>query len=358
MSARRVVLSGALVLLTGCGLEGLEEPTDNNCTSESCSPQTSQNNNDANKVNGTSVFFNNQGNPNNQGNTTSANQGAPNQGTPNQGTPNSSVPDDACALGALECVDGERYRECKDNGEGGSFWNTPAFCDYGACSQAADRCCDEPCPGVGQKRCVSGKVQECVQVDGCTTWGEPTSCLEDQLCSGAGECASPTQCTSTCSPAETRCLMEGGPEYQECEEVSAGCYQFSASSKQCGSGKACQGGDCISTCTDQCTSEGSTRCSGSIEQTCQRGASTCLDWANTGSCAPKETCYSNSLGGVDVPHGTCVQNADTNTFKTCPDGSTGCLWAFCNDGEWQYQCNRGNAGLCSGNLQHPHNTCG
>ena len=131
-----------------------------------------------------------------------------------------------------------------------------------------------------------------------------------------------------------------------------------AHTRQCGSGQVCRDGQCVTACQDDCPREGQTQCAGSSEQTCQRGGDGCLDWVNTGTCQPQGAdCFSNSLGGVNVPTGTCVQNATNNTYWTCGDGSTGCLWAYCNDGEWEYQCPRGAAGRCAGNMQNAHATC-
>lgn len=353
---QKVVLPGvALIassLLAGCGLDPIDADGADMCSGGDCSDMSES-------VNNTTPFFNNTLNNSTTINNT-FNNFAPNSSTPpnNQSTPNSDTPSDGCSEGSLECVDDQRFRRCVGNGQGGTVWSNPSFCDYASCSMSTQRCCDVPCDEAGRKRCISGQVQECVENDGCLEWAEPEACLEGQICGGEGVCQN--ECESNCQQGDTRCLMQGGPEFQTCVEVAPGCFQFGSNTTQCGAGKACENGACVqdNSCSDECTNEGSTSCSGTTERTCQRGADGCLDLVNTGSCgAPKAECFSNSLGGINVPHGTCVQNASTNTFHTCPDGSTGCLWASCNDGNWEYQCNRGSQGVCAGNTSNSHNTC-
>jgi len=351
---RHLLVLSASAMFAGCGLEPIDATGEDMCPDGGCSDMGME------AGNSTTPFFNN------TVNSTTAPNTAPNTGTPinnqaaNQSTPpNSGVANDGCMVGALECVDDQRFRRCVDNGQGGTLWSNPSFCDYASCSMSTQRCCDVPCEQAGAKRCISGQVQECVENDGCLEWAEPEACLEGQICGGDGVCMD--ECTSSCQQGDKRCLMEGGPEIQSCVEVAPGCFQYSANTTQCGAGNTCENGACVqdTSCSDDCSNEGATSCSGTTERTCQRGADGCLDLVNTGTCGamPMGECFSNSLGGVNVPHGTCVQNATSNTFHTCPDGSTGCLWAFCNDGNWEYQCNRGNLGSCAGNTSNAHNTC-
>ena len=317
------------------------------------------------------------------------------------GGPNNGVPNDDCTLESVECTTDEQFRTCISNGAGGTQWSQPSYCPYAICVEELGKCCDVPCPSPGAKQCGNGGVQTCEMVEGCLVWSEPEACPEGGFCTGAGTCQS--QCQSQCSPGEQRCVMEGGSAYQKCEDVGGECYQFAATTFNCGTGSTCSGGsctqncnnvcsmvgdkrcqgsteqECVTTssgcldwvntgnptacgpsCTDRCTTENATRCdANNNDQTCRRQATGCLDWQNDGtSCAPLDPCYSSSLGGIYVDHGTCVQNAQDNTYHTCGNGDFGCLWAFCNNGSWDYQCPQGNQGPCAtATAKYPHGTC-
>lgn len=376
------------IALVGCGPEPLVfEPEDNTANNSTSNPNTS-----------TTMdmgFIGGEGNmPDLGGNNTTT----PDLGTPNTGT---GTPNDNCEVDATECVDEQRFRTCTPNGEGGSVWSQPSYCPFSICVDELGLCCDEPCPGEGEKQCGNGGVQTCEMQNGCLVWSEPEPCLEGGFCTGQGVCQA--QCQSQCAQGDQRCVTEGGQTYQKCEDIGGGCFQFAASTFNCGAGSTCNNGDCVRecnntcsmlgdkrcqgsveqecvtqadgcldwvntgnatacgpTCTDRCTTEDATRCdANNNEQTCSRQATGCLDWVNTGTCVVLDPCYSSSLGGIYVDHGTCVQNADTNTYHTCDNGDFGCLWAFCNNGSWEYQCPQGNQGPCAtATTKYPNNTCG
>lgn len=332
-------------------------------------------------------------------NTTSNNFNPNNTSTfDDMGTDDLGAQGDGCELDITECVDGQRFRQCVPDGLGGTVWSAPSFCEYAICVDETGLCCEAPCPSLGAKKCGGGGVQTCVESNGCQVWSEPEACLEGSSCSGAGECKA--GCQSSCTANEQKCVVEGGSEYQRCEDVGGGCLQFSASTFNCGNGGSCMGGECISMCTNACSTMGDKRCNGSNEQECVRGSDGCLDWANTGNnaaCGPmctdrctqenatrcnnntEQKCVRQATGCLDwnntgascgnlagcnsatlgrpVDHGECVQTSSTNmTGANCPD--RGCLWAYCNNGAWEYQCSRTNPGPCANNPnRYPHNTC-
>ncbi len=308
---------------------------------------------------------------------------------------------DFCVVDSTECTDGEKFRTCIPNNAGGTQWSQPSFCPFAKCVEETGLCCDAPCPGLGEKRCGGGGVQTCEEQNGCLVWSEPEQCLEGATCTGAGVCEA--GCQSTCSPGEQQCVTEGGAAYQRCEDIGGGCYQLGAQTFNCGGGAVCNNGECMTTCSNACSMMGEKQCVGTTERECVRGASGCLEWAPTGNpmaCGPtctdrcssagqtrcdasnnEQTCQLQNDGCLDwqstgsvcatgadcysstritnVPHGTCVQNAPGNTYYTCPsDGNSGCLWAFCNDGTWEYQCPQGNMGRCVGaSPSYPHMDC-
>lgn len=319
------------------------------------------------------------------------------------GQPNNGQPSDGCTIDATECSGEEQFRRCIPNNAGGTQWSQPSYCPYAKCVEETGLCCDVPCPNLGDKKCGSGGVQTCEEQNGCLAWSEPEACLEGATCTGAGSCAA--GCQSTCTPGEQQCVMEGGAAYQKCEDIGGGCFQFAAQTFNCGGGATCNNGECLSTCSNSCTMLGDKQCVGVTEQECVRGADGCLNWAGTGNpmacgpmctdrctspgttrcdanndeqvcqrqndgcldwdpkgtrCVVRAQCYSSTLMGTYVDHGSCVQNDTNNSYHTCVgDGSSGCLWAYCNDGSWDYQCNRGSLGMCAGvTPSYGHNTCG
>ncbi|MCA9669414.1 MAG: carboxypeptidase regulatory-like domain-containing protein, partial [Myxococcales bacterium] len=87
----------------------------------------------------------------------------------------------------------------------------------------------------------------------------------------------------------------------------------------CKSGEVCSGGQCVQSCTNQCTF-GATRCSGSGVQSCVQLPSGCTDWGSIAPCNSGDTC----TGGACVPTSGCTKGArrcSGTTLEEC-DGQS------------------------------------
>lgn len=217
---------------------------------------------------------------------------------------------------------------------------------------------------VGERRCQSGGVQECVTRAGCPGWGQPEPCGSPKVCTQNGTTASCT-CPATCTVGSRKCGTSGG--LQECAVQTGGCAGWGPETA-CPQPQVCTAGSgsasCI--CPAGCV-PGATRCGptgGGIQQ-CSSQPGGCTTWSAEMPCGAPKTCIMS--GGS----GTCsCPTACTVGAKQCGPGggvqecvvTNGCTgWApetacqappnataTCVAGACKSTCNAGRI-ECSGN---------
>lgn len=192
--------------------------------------------------------------------------------------------------------------------------------------------CDDECSAAGETRCNGNAVQTCASgTSGCLVWSFAQDCEQAGLVcddsSGSGQCVA--TCSDACTDGETRC---DGTKRQTCGVGDNGCLQWN-DAEDCGAdGGACQvdsGGVafCQAGCSDACGPSGGTQCNGGVQQTCQTGASGCLEWQDTEDCTVSGR-FCDTTAGACACNDLC-SSAETrcagNTLQTCTADGYGCL---------------------------------
>ncbi len=154
-------------------------------------------------------------------------------------------------------------------------------------------------------RCVPNCIDECAEgttaclddltvgtcgnfdADVCLELGAPAACGTNERCE-QGECVDASApCVDECNSGESVCA---GNAVQTCgQHDSDNCLDLGPS-QPCAAGETCANGMCNTTCTDTCSSEGATECSGDGLRTCVRAVSGCLAWSTVTACPAQETC--------------------------------------------------------------------
>lgn len=184
------------------------------------------------------------------------------------------------------------------------------------CSIDADCASDSCTSGICTARCGNGRLDE----------GET---CDPELTEGIGEC--PRACDD--GTACTDDSMDGTPE-----ACSARCLHEPVASCV-GADGCCPAGcnaasdhDC-STCTDECTTLGATRCAANAVSTCGRhDGDACLEWGPAEACAAGTTCNAGHCETTCVSECTTVGSRrcdETGAVVVCTDTDAhGCLkWA-------------------------------
>ncbi len=171
-------------------------------------------------------------------------------------------------------------------------------------ASSASGCCRDVC-SAGAAQCNgSGQSQKCEvnAAQGCTQWVS-IDCAAGAVCTD-GHCRS---CTDACSNGSTRC---NGASVETCEVGASGCLQWSAP-KTCGPDKICSNGACAG-CSNACT-DGEKRCGvGGVIEECRRDATGCLSFSPVAQC--------NLSAG-----GTCVNGVCTGACTdVCTEGLAMC----------------------------------
>ncbi len=165
------------------------------------------------------------------------------------------------------------------------------------CSEEQTQCDDE---FSGYYGCVDANEDGCLEFG-----GEWTGCGENEKCQDGG-------CVVSCVPKT--CTELG----KECGSHSDGCGG-TLSCGTCVGGKECSGGQCVATCTDECT-EAQTKCD-SVNKydvlICKKGSNGCTSWKKQETCTDAK-CY--------TPKGIakCCKNdcAKYNPKSCSADGKT------------------------------------
>lgn len=170
----------------------------------------------------------------------------------------------------------------------------------------------------GAAICDANGVRTCMldPLTNCRAFAAPTACNNGLVCSG-GQCVS--TCTNQCTAGAKTCSNTGG--VVECKALSSGCTDW-VGPTMCGSTEVCSGGACVprGTCTNQCTAN-ATRCTaGGQQQTCVMQATGCTDWSFPQACAANMTCAAPATACAVVPKCTAGQTrcaASTPAVETC-----------------------------------------
>ncbi|MBN2494950.1 MAG: hypothetical protein JXR96_10200 [Deltaproteobacteria bacterium] len=229
--------------------------------------------------------------------------------------------EDECSQGSVRCNDeGTATQECMVDSMGCWIWGVEVDCLAGeTCSEGVCRaiCVDECEPG--SRQCHGNGYQVCVWsgTDSCKEWGSTTQCPVGETCSD-GYCS--TGCTNECTSGSVRCSGIAG--FQVCgDHDSDACLDWGPTIP-CPAGEMCSNGECDVSCADECEARNDTQCttSGGGYQVCDYyGASPCLIWGPSISCAENEVCL----------EGRCVLVCDCDFYRgICepeePSSTTAC----------------------------------
>lgn len=279
-----------------------------------------------------------------------------------------------CARGERRCV-GQQVQNCKwDSQKGCGSWEAPQACGSGrVCKDGYCQVGGTECPNsckVGTKRCVGIALQSCEPGAraGCGQWGKVTQCPSGQMCLN-GVCERiPSNCPNSCVLGAKRCGPNQSVEL--CKPGSGGSCPSWQVDRQCPSGFACKGGDCINPCPNECSS-GQKRCLGQEIQHCKVDGN-CAAWNTVYRCGSLQACkedsgrhfcacppgYEMALDGStctqDPSTGSCNMNAEERKVLQLVNlerARSGLSPLFCHinlvsvSRDWSNtQCNRGYVG--------------
>jgi outer membrane protein assembly factor BamB len=198
------------------------------------------------------------------------------------------------------------------------------ICQDGRCVLA----CSDQCPAPETRRCSGSGADEgwdrCYDWngDGCLEWGGHTNC-------GVGNRCENGACVDACTPD---CSVQGvqvchGTGYRVCGQYDADACLDWSSDIPCGAGETCSNGVCSATCTDECA-VGQRQCYGTGWRECGEAndGDPCRDWLAVHPCAAWETCPAASPGCVTTCSDECPSQGavgcspDLTGTRTCSAG--------------------------------------
>ncbi|HEY3449105.1 MAG TPA: right-handed parallel beta-helix repeat-containing protein [Myxococcales bacterium] len=200
------------------------------------------------------------------------------------------------------------------------------------------------------------QLQTCADAngDGCREWGAATSCGTGKFCQG-GACVA--SCTNLCPTLNAnQCGGLNNQQIQTCGDSNGdGCREWS-SAVDCGAGKACAGGACVASCSDACAVN-ATQCGGTGSaqlQTCgDFNGDGCREWGTPATCPGGQTCSAGAC--VIACSSVCTPANSTkcsgSQVQTCTDTNLdGCL-------EWSTAANCPGTDVCQGTACTCSNEC-
>ncbi|MBI5546872.1 MAG: hypothetical protein HY901_23565 [Deltaproteobacteria bacterium] len=172
---------------------------------------------------------------------------------------------------------------------GACFPNQSCFgsllCQSSVCVEASDAGEDAPvCTecDAGSSECIDGQVRFCFVDDkGCTSWTSPQDCPDDKPYCSQDACR--IACSDDCTTlGERRC---SGTGYQGCEESPASSCLVWGQVISCGPSELCHGGECLPNCSGApCACQlGDTAACADIG-VCTGGVRACRDDGTFGPC--------------------------------------------------------------------------
>jgi cysteine-rich repeat protein len=125
---------------------------------------------------------------------------------------------------------------------------------------------------------------------------DPEACDRTDLggatCGDLGRDGGTPTCTGTCALSDVTCCDHACPAADEarctgevleaCQPLASGCLVWTAVQDCAGSGQTCEedgtAATCVGPCVDACPTEGETRCTADVQETCTLGAGGCTVW--------------------------------------------------------------------------------
>ncbi len=229
---------------------------------------------------------------------------------------------------------------------------TGQTCQTGVCVSS----CTNDCSSSGAKRCNGQYSQTCANFDSdsCLEWGGDIDCTNG-CNSTTGQCKQ-----QSCNPLT--CSQLG----KSCGDWNNGCVG-TINCGGCSSGQTCNSnGQCILSCTNDCSSSGAKRCDVQYSQTCSNyDSDSCLEWggdaycsngcsSSTGQCNQQScipTCSGRQCGGDGCGRscGTCGGSQNCNSAGQCINNCYSCLQLGKSCGNWDNECGTNiNCGTCTG----------
>ncbi|MFH1630931.1 MAG: hypothetical protein ABIA21_01775 [Candidatus Aenigmatarchaeota archaeon] len=150
--------------------------------------------------------------------------------------------------------------------------------------------CSNDCSPSGTKQCYGNGYRTCgnYDADSCLEWSSTTTCQSGYTCS-SGSCI--LACSNDCSPSGTKQCV-GTTSYKTCGNYDAdSCLEWSSTSS-CSSGQTCSNGQCITPCSNDCSSSGIRECIGTTTyKACGNyDSDSCLEWSSTKKCSSGYIC--------------------------------------------------------------------
>jgi PKD repeat protein len=217
----------------------------------------------------------------------------------------STCSNECTSAGAKKC-DQNSVITCGDaNDDGCLEWGSPLPCDQGlVCSSGTCAAvCVSECSIEGAKKCTeAGTVTACEDADGqgCLKWGTPSACEPPLVCS-QGACA--LACDDECAGVGLKQCAEGAAtKYQVCDEWDGdGCLEW-GTPVACADGLVCSGAQCVTSCDDECPTDGQKACDGNAWHQCgDWDADGCLEWGTSSYCSATETCANGACAPTPPP---------------------------------------------------------
>jgi len=214
-----------------------------------------------------------------------------------------------------------------------------AYCRVGTCSVPAGTvdlgdggkfhlccACTNTCSSSGQKQCSGNGVQTCSDSnnDGCLEWSNAIEC-------GTGKICQDGNCVTICTPKT--CSSLG----YNCGTASNGC-SGTLSCGTCPAGQTCTANKCVPNCTPKTCS--------SLGYNCGTASDGCSGTLSCGSCASGYTCTSNKCVA------TCTNECTTSDAKQCSGNGVQTCGNYDSDSclEWSTVTNCPTGQTCSSGI--------
>lgn len=205
--------------------------------------------------------------------------------------------DECDFVGQVNCMDDLNFMTCYAGDDGFLRWGEPQVCDA-ICKPGVG--CGSVCTN-GEKACSgASSTVTCVETGGVDVWSEPSPCPPGQLCKGAGACGK-DQClvvgAKVCSTVE-------GNQTLVCTLEPSGFMKW-APSGTCLDGQVCKGAGVCG--TDACAAGKAECIDDQSLRVCEVSAAGFFEWSAPFGCPAGSFC----LGSVGcVPEGPVQINTD------------------------------------------------
>lgn len=191
--------------------------------------------------------------------------------------------------------------------------------------------CIPECANAGDRQCAPGAqgfFQVCGTSDGCLKWGVAQDCGTGKACDG-GSCLATCSSDPGCAQAgDKRC--SSATAFQACAEVATGCFKFGEESPCLGAAVCVGDGSCE--CQHACAATGDRRCfaaEANLFQTCVEDPAGCRVWGEPTACEGSAVCKGTGVCEEvcvgDCPKAGDLQCGSGTTFQLCMTVQPGCL---------------------------------